>query len=169
MDDIIIYGSTETEHDQSLNEVLKKLKENNVKLNEAKCVKKVQQLNFLGHHLSANGIDADTEKVKAILGFRQQNSKEELRSFLGMVSYLGKLIPDLGSTTEPLRQLTKRDAKFLWSVEHKARFDKLKDALAKLPTFTYFDPSKRTRLIGDASPVALGAVLLQFDDRQTPK
>ncbi|KAG5887393.1 hypothetical protein JTB14_001583 [Gonioctena quinquepunctata] len=137
-------------------------------LNKTKCIKKVQQLCFLGHNLSHKGIDADQEKVKTILQFRPPTSKEEVRSFLGLVTYLGKFIPDLATTTEPLRQLTRRDAKFNWSEEHNNHFEKLKQVLTKPPTLSYFDPKKRTRLIADASPVALGAVLIQFEC-DTPK
>ncbi|KAG5869544.1 hypothetical protein JTB14_018676 [Gonioctena quinquepunctata] len=91
-----------------------------------------------------------------------------LRSFLVLVTYLGKFIPDLATTTEPLRQLTRRDAKFNWSEEHNNHFEKLEQVLTKPPTLSYFDPKKRTRLIADASPVALNAVLIQFEC-DTPK
>lgn len=169
LDDIIVYGGTEEEHDAHLEKVLNVLRDNNVVLNEAKCVTKVQNLEFLGHKLSANGIEAGEDKVKTILEFRPPHSKEEVRSFLGLVTYLGKFIPDLGSITEPLRQLVKRDAKFTWTPNHQESFNKLKQMLAKLPTLAYFDPQRRTRLIADASPVALGAVLIQFDDQQIPR
>ena len=86
-----------------------------------------------------------------------------------MVTYLGKFIPDVGSTTEPLRQLTKKDVSLLWSQDHQRHFDKLKEELARLPTLAYFDSQRRTRLVADASPVALGAVLVQFDEQQCPK
>ncbi|KAG5897166.1 hypothetical protein JTB14_020895 [Gonioctena quinquepunctata] len=161
LDDIIVYGSTEQEHDDCLVKVMQVFED--ILLNKTKCIKKVQQLCFLGHNLSHKGIDADQEKVKTILQFRPPTSKEEVRSFLGLVTYLGKFIPDLATTTEPLRQLTRRDAKFNWSEEHNNHFEKLKQVLTKPPTLSYFDPKKRTRLIADASPVALGAVLIQFE------
>ncbi|KAG5893745.1 hypothetical protein JTB14_001389 [Gonioctena quinquepunctata] len=136
------------------------------KLNEA--IRQSSAIMFPRHNLSHKGIDADQEKVKTILQFRPPTSKEEVRSFLGLVTYLGKFIPDLATTTEPLRQLTRRDAKFNWSEEHNNHFEKLKQVLTKPPTLSYFDPKKRTRLIADASPVALGAVLIQFEC-DTPK
>lgn len=169
IDDIIVYGSTKEEHDACLNKVLQVFITNNVLLNEAKCVKAVQELEFLGHKLSDKGIEADNIKVKNILEFRPPKTKEEIRSFLGLVTYLGKFIPDLGTTTEPLRQLTRDNEKFEWTTTHQESFDKLKQSLARLPTLAYFDPRLRTRLVADASPVALGAVLLQFNERQTPR
>ena len=148
---------------EALDGVLKKLKEHNVVLNEKKCVYKVTELKFLGHHLSQKGIKADEEKVKAIEEFRNPVNKEETRSFLGLITYLGKFIPDLAATTEPLRKLIKKDVKFVWGEEQDKAFRKLKVSLTRNPTLTYFNPNLRTRLIVDASPVALGAVLVQFE------
>lgn len=169
LDDVIIYGSTEFEHDICLKKVLDVFSTNNVLLNEAKCVKKVQELYFLGHKLSSKGIEADQLKIQTVLDFRPPRTKEETRSFLGLVTYLGKFIPDLGTTTEPLRQLTRENQSFDWSKAQQESFEKLKDLLASLPTLSYFDPKLRTRLVADASPVALGAVLLQFNKKEEPQ
>lgn len=68
-----------------------------------KTVIKVKELEFLGHRLLEKGIDADQKKIKTIREFRPPANKEEIRSFLELVTYVGKFIPDLGSITEPLR------------------------------------------------------------------
>lgn len=163
LDDVIVFGSTETEHDENLKKVLEIFKEANVLLNRGKCVWKTGKLSFLGHILSNEGINPDPGKIDTIMKFRPPNNKEELRSFLGLVTYLGKFIPDLAELTEPLRILIKKDVKFTWSPAQDVAFQKLKKQLTKMPTLSYFNPKSRTRLIADASPVALGAVLLQFD------
>ena len=168
LDDIIVFGDNETDHDNCLKKVLSVLDENNATRNEDKCIYKVKELNFLGHKLSHRGINVDSNKVDTIINFRSPENKEELRSFLGLVSYLGKFIPNLGTETDALRQLIKTDSKFNWSKEHEQDFTRLKQRLAHLPTLSYFDPGRRTRLIADASPVALGAVLLQFDTEGNP-
>lgn len=113
LDDIIVYGSTEKEHDECLAHVIKVFQDNNVRLNEAKTVTKAKELDFLRHRLSDKGIDADQKKIKIILKFRPPANKEEVRSFLGLVTYVGKFIPDLGSLTEPLHRLKKKDEKFI--------------------------------------------------------
>ena len=168
LDDIIVFGSTEEEHDKCLSKVMSILNNNNVTLNKRKCLFKVKELKFLGHILSNKGINVDNSKVEAIQNFRAPNNKEELRSFLGLVSYVGKFLPNLGTETDKLRQLTKKETKFLWTDEHEKYFHKIKESLANLPTLSYFDPQKPTRLIADASPVALGAVLVQFDLQNNP-
>lgn len=100
----------------------------------------------------------DQEKVDTIL----QSNKEETRSFLGLVTYVGKFIPDLADVTEPLRSLMKKDIKFMWGPDQEKSFRRLKENLATIPTLSYFNPKYRTRLIADGSPVALVAFLVQF-------
>ncbi|XP_061395874.1 uncharacterized protein K02A2.6-like, partial [Musca vetustissima] len=142
LDDVIVFGSTEDEHDKRLKEVLKVFGDANVLLNDEKCVWKTGQLLFLGHILSVEGISTDPDKIDTVL----------------------KFIPDLADFTEPLRKLTKKDVKFIWESDQYKAFQNLKKQLSKMPTLSYFNPKSRTRLIADASPVALGAVLLQFID-----
>lgn len=110
------------------------------------------------------GINPDPNKLKTISEFRSPQTKEETRSFLGLVTYVGKFIPNLANSTDPLRKLIKKDIVFKWTQHEENAFQELKKSLISLPTLAYFNPKKRTRLIADASPVALGAVLLQFTD-----
>lgn len=163
LDDIIVYGKTDVEHDARLRKVLHTLKELNVLLNQSKCQFKVQKLEFLGHILTSAGISPDPTKIQVVRNFRSLTNKEELRSFLDLVTYLGKFIPNLGDLTEPLRTLIKADTQFTWKPIHQENFEKLKETLSQLTTLAFFDPNLRTRMIAGASPVALGAVLLQFN------
>ncbi|CAK1604000.1 unnamed protein product [Parnassius mnemosyne] len=105
IDDIIIHGSDELEHDRRLDKVLRVWKENNVLLNQAKCNYKTNRIEFLGHQLTGKGVKPLDKYMKAI-----QSSKKSLQiskkcSFLGLVNYVGKWIPNLASLTEPLRKL----------------------------------------------------------------
>ncbi|XP_046868367.1 uncharacterized protein LOC124460828 [Drosophila willistoni] len=136
----------------------------NVVLNKQKCVYKTTKLKFLGHILSDHGIEADPEKVKVITDFRAPKTKEETRSFLGLVTYVGKFIPDLANTTEPLKRLIKANTKFDWTNKEQQAFDTLKKQVVEVTKLSYFNKNLRTCLIADASPVALGAVLVQVDD-----
>ncbi|XP_039150808.1 uncharacterized protein K02A2.6-like isoform X3 [Drosophila simulans] len=162
IDDIIIFGATDLEIDSAVKEVCEIFQENNVLLNKEKCIWKTRKLKFLGHILSDKGIEVDPEKIDVIRSFRDPKNKEETRSFLGLVTYVGKFIPDLASHTDPLRKLLKTENKFTWGEAEKNAFNNLKNLLSKVPKLSYFDPKHRTRVIADASPVALGAVLLQF-------
>ena len=91
-DDIIIWGRSKVEHGKRLKAVLGRNEAPDLKLNREKCVFGVQQLRFLGHTCTfkENGIKPDEFKVKAILEIPQPQSKQDLRRFMGMVTYLGK-------------------------------------------------------------------------------
>ncbi|XP_035901959.1 uncharacterized protein K02A2.6 isoform X2 [Anopheles stephensi] len=169
IDDIIVYGPDQEQHDERLKKVLQRLKEWNVLLNAEKCTYGVQQTKFLGHVLSANGITPDNDKVESIRNFREPKSGEEVRSFLGLVNYLGRFIPDLATITFPLRQLTSHNQVFIWKSEQQEAFNKLKSIMMCPSTLGYFDVSDRTQLIADASPVGLGAVLVQIDAQSVPR
>lgn len=164
IDDIIIYGETREQLKDRTQKVLNRLKEYNVKLNEEKCIYEATELTFLGHKLSANGITALPNKVDDIRNFRQPSNAEETRSFLGLVNFVGKFIPDLATITEPLRRLTKKDEAFFWQTEQQNAFDKIKENLSSEQALGYYNVHDRTQLYADASPVGLGAVLIQFNN-----
>ena len=108
------------------------------------------------------GIDPTRDKVKAIVEARPPTNMAEVRSFLGLVTYCGKFIPNLATTSEPLRMLLRKNQPFTWGQDQEQSFNKLKEKLCKARTFRYFDPKARTQVIADASPVGLGAVLVQI-------
>lgn len=166
IDDIVIFGSTEEEHDSSVKETLKVLNDHGILLNDHKCKFKQREIVFLGHKLSSEGISPADEKVKSILQFRAPRTKEELRSFLGLVTYVSKFIPDLATLNSPLRSLLKQETPFDWQIEHQKSFDELKRRIGSVTHLGYFDPRDRTLVVTDASGVGLGAVLIQFKANQ---
>ena len=101
------------------------------------------------------------DKVKAVVEAREPESVSEVRSFLGLLNYSGRFIPDLATLSEPLRRLTKKDVEFQWGPEQAEAFQRLKNELARAEILGYYDKDAETRVITDASPVGLGAVLAQ--------
>ena len=94
MDDIIVYAETLEQLNERETKVLNKLKEHNVMLNEEKCIFAAKELEFLGHKLSAAGIKPAQSKVAAVKNFRKPINVEEVRSFLGLLNFVGKFIPN---------------------------------------------------------------------------
>jgi hypothetical protein len=84
----------------------------------------------------------------------------ELHSFLGLLSYCSRYIPHQATITEPLRLLCRKDAKWSWCSQHSQAIDQIKLSLIK-HALAYFNPSKASEIIADASPVWLGAILFQ--------
>lgn len=169
IDDIVVAGKTKSEHDARLAEVMTVLQANNVLLNKDKCLFGETELDILGFKVSALGISPSEEKVSAIKNFRKPETKEEVRSFLGLVNFVGHFIPNLSSRTEALRQYIRGDVES-FSEEQERAFDDLRSELtSNVRRLGFFDPNDVTELYVDASPVGLGAVLVQKDSSNTPR
>lgn len=160
-DDIVVYGKDQEEHDRNLHGVLQRLNDLNVRLNKEKCVFSQSEIKFYGHVFTARGVKPDPDKVEAIKSMQPPQSVSEVRSLVGMVQYISRFIPDYATITAPLRDLTKKDATWIWGKEQQKALDRLKSELIGSRVMTYFDPRKKTEIIADASPVGLGGMLMQ--------
>lgn len=161
IDDILVFAKTRKEHYRRVQAVLDRLKEYGLTVNMDKSKIGKELVDFMGHTLSASGILPMNDKVSAIQAFRRPANVTEMRSFLGLVNYVGKFIPNLSSLSAPLRQMTVKGLPFTWTKEGKRSFETIKSALVKPEHLGYFSPKNPTTLITDASNNGLGAVLLQ--------
>jgi len=112
VDDLLVWGETEEQHDARLIQVLEQARARNLKLNEAKCHIKQQETNYIGHTVSKEGLKPDPKKIEAIKKWLDQKNTEELQRFLGMITYLAKFIPNLLQTAVPLRTLLEKDVEW---------------------------------------------------------
>lgn len=160
-DDIIVYGRNQTEHDERLEAVLKRLKDKNLTLNKGKCEFNQQKLEFFGYVFGENGMSADPKKCEVIKNAPPPTNVSEVRSYLAMTNYVSRFIPHYSTITEPLRALLKKRATWQWSQKQQDAFDQLKSALSSDTVMTYFDPNRKTEIIVDASPVGLAGIMLQ--------
>ena len=161
-DDIVVHGATKEDHDRNLEGLLQRLSEKGLTLNFNKCQFNLSEIDFMGHLLTAREIGPEKTKIEAITEARRPETASEIRSFLGLVNFCARFIPDLATLTEPLRRLTKQGAKFDWDVDQENAFKTLKKKLTNAETLGYFDTEAKTQLITDPSPVGLGAVLTQI-------
>ena len=113
-DDLIIHVCGIKEHDENLLAVLRRRRERGLTLNEKKCQFRLPKLTFFGHDLSSKGIAPSEEKVSAVQNAKPPQSTAEVRSFLGLVQYCAKFLPDFFQVAEPLRMLTRKDQQFIW-------------------------------------------------------
>jgi hypothetical protein len=163
VDDLVVYGKNQAEHDERLLKVLQMAKENGVQFNLSKCVFGRSEIEYLGHMLTKDGIKPDPTKIESIIKMEQPKNVKELQRLLGMITYVAKFIPSLSQVCSPLRNLIKKNVDWLWSKEHDDSFCELKKILVSDPVLQYYDVSKPVKLSVDASKDALGAVLLQND------
>ena len=162
VDDILVWGTNEAEHDSRLTKVLDRARLRNLKLNKAKCQFKKQEITYLGHVLTKDGLKPDPKK-QAIKDMAPPTSREALQRFLSKLTYLAKFIPNLSQTAALLRALLEKDTEWQWHQEHLQSFSALKHLASSAPVLAYFNPRQPVKLSVDASSKGLGAVLLQND------
>ncbi|KAK9701035.1 RNase H-like domain found in reverse transcriptase [Popillia japonica] len=164
LDDVVVLGRTFDEHLSNLHIVFSRLQEAGLQLQPAKCQFAKQSIKYLGHVVSASGIQTDPEKVAAISQISPPKSVKDVRSFLGAASWYRKFVPNFARITAPLVQLVKKNQRWFWGPEQDAAFQAVKDALRQSPVLICPDFSRPFQLHTDASEQGLGAVLIQEVD-----
>jgi hypothetical protein len=163
VDDILVWGTTEEEHDKKLKKVLDRVRKINMKLNKKKCRFRVHEVAYVGHLLTSDGVVPDPNKITAIAKMPAPENQQALQRVLGMFNYLSKFIPDYSELTAPLRTLLHKDTEWCWLDQHQKAFEKLKGTLASPPVLQYYDVNKPVTLTCDASKSGIGAACMQND------
>lgn len=164
-DDIIVFGSTEDEHDQAFVNMLEATRANNVILNSEKLQFKQQSVNLFGHKLTQDGTLPAADKLEALRNISAPSNTKELLFPLELITYLNRFSTKVAELTAPLRKLTKKNVHFRWEQHHQAALDRIKEELCSAPILSYYDPDPATTtiLICDASQKGLGAWIRQID------
>ncbi|KAL4008088.1 hypothetical protein ACER0C_001940 [Sarotherodon galilaeus] len=139
---------TKVQHDDRLRQVLERARAKNFKLNKDKCKVGLEEIKYLGHIFSADGLKPDQSKIEAVKKMPTPECKKDF-------------IPNMSQHTEPLRGLTRDDVAWQWEGEHQHAFNKLKTFLTEAPVLRYYDVQLPVTLSVDALKSGLGAVLLQ--------
>jgi hypothetical protein len=169
MDDILVFANSWQELSDRTAQVTSALKKNNLTINLEKSEYNKRSIKFLGHELSEEGFAIEEAKVRDVLSFTRPDSAKTLRSFLGLAAYLSDFIPRFADLTAPLWQLIKTPV-FRWDGSSNNAFTLTKKAIANCTTrLGFFRSDWETILYTDASPEALGAVLVQEKKPEKPR
>ncbi|GJR39964.1 putative mitochondrial protein [Tanacetum coccineum] len=159
-DDILIYSDSMKSHLTHLATVLQVMRSHTLFAKQSKCVFAVDQVEYLGHVLSAKGVATDPSKIEAMKSWPVPKNIKELRGFLGLTGYYRRFIKGYAILSQPLTSLLRKNA-YQWSDAAQTAFDTLKKAMTQSPVLAL--PNFKTEFVveTDASGIGLGAVLQQ--------
>ena len=159
----VVFGTSEEDHDTNLINLLNVVQVEELVLNSEKLELKCQRVSFFSVEYSVEGMHPCLKKIQGITEMTPPIDKQQLASFIGMVTYKGNFMPHLSHHTEPRRAMLKQEVVFHWDEMANASFQKIKDLIAKSATqrLRYYDRMKPMTVQADASQRGLGTCLLQ--------
>ena len=159
LDDIIVTGNPDEEHIENLDRVLTKLEESGLRLKRPKCTLLSEEVIYLGHRINKEGLHPMMDKVEALQKTRAPTCVTELKSYLGLLNYYHKFLPDLSTVLAPLHYLLRKDVKWQWEPELEDSFEQSKRMILSAKVLVHYDPKKKLLLQCDASPYGVASVL----------
>ena len=161
MDDVLIFGRSQEEHDARLDKVLGVIQSAGVTLNKEKCEFNRSRLTFLGHVIDKQGVSPDPEKTSAISTMERPTTRTGLRRFMGMANQLGKFTQKIAEISQPLRELLSSKKTWVWGPSQDQAFQQLKTELTRSTVLALYNPDAELKVSADTSAYGLGAVLMQ--------
>ena len=151
IDDILVYSRSEEEHIRHLRFVLQTLREHQLYAKFSKYEFWLDQVVFLGHIVSKDGIQVDPKKIEAITEWPRSTTVSEVRSFLGLAGYYRRFVKIFFKIAAPLTRLTQKNIKFVWTNRFEEHFQLLKDLLTSAPVLTLPSRNEGYTVYCDAS------------------
>ena len=166
LDDVTVTGETFNKHIDNLRTVFLRFRQYGMKLKPSKCELFQKQTEFLGRHISKDGISINEDQLKVIENWPRPENVKELRQFLGYANWLRPFIKNFAHDALPLYQLLKKDQAYIWTERQESGFISLRHKLSSPPCLAYAKPEGSFHLEVDASKKACGAMLYQWQEYQ---
>ena len=165
LDDILVSSKSRSEHAEHLRSVFRALSAAGMVVQRSKCVFGVKEVTFLGHHVSASGIQPLQDSVTAVREFPTPNSKKDLQRFLGMVNFYHRFMPGLANKLNPLHEACKGKGQALtWTKGCENSFVAAKSALASAALLKHPAKDQPLAISVDAADCAVGGSLDQLQN-----
>lgn len=159
-DDILIYIPSLELHLERMRQVLELLRKHQLFVKKSKCNFAKEHVEYLGHVISKQGVEADKEKITAMVNWPKPKYVKDLRGFLVLTGYYRRFVSHYGTISRLLTQLLKKGG-FVWSNEAGEAFIKLKQAMSTTPVLALPDFTKSFTLETDSCYTRVGDVLMQ--------
>jgi len=159
VDDVLVGTETEEGHDEIVEEVLRRLEENNLYIKPEECAWKVRKIGFLDVVIKPSGIEIEKEKVDGVLSWLEPRNVKDVRKFLGLTNYYRRFIKNFAQVARPMNVLMRKNIKWQWEEEQQKAFDELKRVFTTRPVLAAPDLDKEFRVEADASNYTTSRVL----------
>ena len=113
VDEILVETKTKKGHNE-IEEVLRRLKENDLYMKLEKCIWKVRKIGFLGVVIESNRIEIEKKKVNKVLSWPEPKNMKDVRKFLGLINDYRRFIKDFAQIAKPMNVLTRKNVKWQW-------------------------------------------------------
>ena len=133
LDDCIIFSRTPEEHVSRLREVFQRFHNANLKINPAKCSSFQTKVQFLGHIVSKDGLQNDSEKDDVVKKFPIPKNQTKVKSFLGLASFYRRYVSNFAAIARPLHKASETSSVLSWTEEAQDAFETLKTRLTSTP------------------------------------
>jgi len=160
INDILVATDMEEGHDKLVEEVLKRLEENNLFVKPEKCKWKVREVEFLEVMIGPKGVEMQRKKVKGVLNWPAPRNIKEVQTFLGLANYYRRFIKNFAKIAAPLHMLVRKEQKWKWKKEQKEAFEKLKAVFTTESILAILDINREMRVEANALDYTTGGVLL---------
>ena len=163
IDDILVYSKNAEKHTFHLRIVLQTLRERQLYAKILKCEFQLNEVIFLGHVVSGNGIFVDLRKAEAIVNWECLKNVTEIQNFLGLVGYYRQFLEHFSLTAFTFNSVNPKKVNFEWDDQCEQNFQELKNRLITTPVVTLPIIGVRYVIFNYALKQGLGCVLMQDD------
>ena len=167
IDDVIIATEMEKGHNKIVEEVLRRLEENDLFVKLEKCMQKVREVEFLGVVIREDEVRIEKEKVQGVVEWPVPKSVKDVQKFLGLANYYRWFVKNFAKIARPLHEMTRKEIKWSWGEKQQKAFEKLKEKFTTEPVLVMPDLNREMRVEADASDFATeGVFLMKCEDER---
>ena len=168
MDDLLLFTLSKKAHMDKLEDLLKALRKNGLKISPKKCQLFRTELQYMGNTIFVREkrvcVKPLCSRLEAIQKVKAPTTAKQCKSFAGMVNFVSIFCPELQRLLKPIYDLTRKGRQFVWGKEQQDAFEEIKRRLQKPPVLHMPDKVGRFQLYSDTSKYATGGALYQIQN-----
>ena len=168
MDDLLLFTPSKIAHIAKLEDLLKALRKNGLKISPRKCQLFRTELQYMGNTIFIKDrrvcVKPLHSRLEAIQKIKPPTMAKQCKSFAEMVNFVSIICPELQKLLKPIYDLTRKGKQFFWGVEQQTTFEEIKQRLQKPPVLHMPDKEGRFQLYSDTSKYAMGSALYEVQN-----